>query len=120
MFSSGDSYRYVCVFNELAKVIHVLSLHLTCLQIHLVEYDEELNITRKNVYNHPAGEVWHVSSSSSDPLLFSTSYNRISKLKEKINSLSDRRVIITRVLLSPYVAEITSLPIPALMLSSLI
>ncbi|KAF6025699.1 TSSC1 [Bugula neritina] len=46
-------------------------------QIHLVEYDEERNTTQRNIFTHSVGEVWHLAASPTNPLMFSTCYNKI-------------------------------------------
>ncbi|XP_078480991.1 EARP-interacting protein homolog [Ciona intestinalis] len=44
-------------------------------QIHLVEFDDENNQLEKTVFAHSSGEIWHLSSSFNNPLLFSTCYS---------------------------------------------
>ncbi|XP_015930057.1 EARP-interacting protein homolog [Parasteatoda tepidariorum] len=46
-------------------------------QIHQLEFEEENNSLVKTVYLHSAGEIWHISTSPSDPNLLSTCYNQI-------------------------------------------
>nr|CAB3267313.1 protein TSSC1-like [Phallusia mammillata] len=66
-------------------------------QVHLIEFDDENNQLEKLIYPHPCGEVWHISSSYSDPLIFSTCFSSFSsgelttgckiwKLPQEVNS----------------------------------
>ncbi|XP_071447895.1 EARP-interacting protein homolog [Hetaerina americana] len=48
-------------------------------QIHVVEVDEKSNSICKKLYQHGAGEVWHLSSSPTDNNVISTCFNKISE-----------------------------------------
>jgi hypothetical protein len=41
-------------------------------QVHLVEVDDEFSQLEKQIYAHPAGEVWDICASPSDPDVFMT------------------------------------------------
>lgn len=47
-------------------------------QVHQLQYDEEHNVMSKNVFLHSAGELWHMSTSPTNPELLATCYNHIS------------------------------------------
>ncbi|PSN32600.1 Protein TSSC1 [Blattella germanica] len=46
-------------------------------QVHLVELNEETGGLTTHVYQHGAGEVWHLASSPSDASVIATSYNTL-------------------------------------------
>lgn len=46
-------------------------------QVHQVEVDEENNTIHRDVFLHKEGEVWHISSSTTDPQIIATCYNKV-------------------------------------------
>ncbi|RDD47861.1 Protein TSSC1 [Trichoplax sp. H2] len=50
-------------------------------QVHLIEFDEENNVINSNVYLHPIGEVWHISSCPLDKEILLTCYDRLNGSK---------------------------------------
>ena len=53
----------------------------------MIEYDEEANTVRKNIFSHPLGEIWQVAASNNDTRIFSTCYNEISELSSHVPCL---------------------------------
>ncbi|KAJ9601626.1 hypothetical protein L9F63_000234 [Diploptera punctata] len=53
------------------------SLKLTHNQVHVVELNEETGGLTTHVFQHSAGEVWHLASCPSNPSLISTCYNTL-------------------------------------------
>lgn len=49
-------------------------------QIHLVEYNDDLNSLSKCIYEHREGEIWHIASSPSNKLQFLTCYNKLNSI----------------------------------------
>lgn len=49
---------------------------LLCLQIHVIDFDDENNIINKSVLLHQAGEIWHIGASPADKAVLTTCYNK--------------------------------------------
>ncbi|KAH0534316.1 EARP-interacting protein homolog [Cotesia glomerata] len=58
-------------------IVGTQSLKLPDNQIHLVEFNDETNKLKTQIYNHEIGEIWSLEASPTDPSLFITSYNSI-------------------------------------------
>lgn len=52
------------------------TLSLSCVQIHIIDFDDENNIINKNVLLHQVGEIWHISASPADKGVLATCYSK--------------------------------------------
>ncbi|EDO41365.1 predicted protein [Nematostella vectensis] len=53
-------------------------------QVHLIDFDDESNLINKNVFLHPAGEIWNINASPVDKNILATCYNKVSENRAEI------------------------------------
>lgn len=53
----------------------MLVIVLLTVQVQVIEYDDDSGLVSKQCYDHPAGEIWRLSSAPQTPDLIASVYN---------------------------------------------